>query len=333
MKIILKWGLLVVLLILLGYQLKSDIQSVKRPTEITLRMGYVLGDPNPRHSMAQAYSKWVNDKTKGKVKIELFPNEVIGYDQEMVDMVVMGGLDMMIAGQGVIANYEPKISAVGLPFLFAKDELVDSVLDGPIGKEIAKDLPSRGLHLLAYWDNGFRQISNNRHPIFGPEDIKGLKIRVPVDRMSMSIIRTMGANPIPLPFAEVYISLQRGEIDGQENPIVNIYSAKLYEVQKYLTVINYKYESNPLIISEKTWRRLPLDVQQILVEGALYFAVEHRRLNRNIEKEMVAELEQKGMKVVKPDIGPFRRACLPVYTEWELEFGKDFLEKIVAAAQ
>jgi tripartite ATP-independent transporter DctP family solute receptor len=205
----------------------------------------------------------------------------------------MGALDMVITAQGVLASYEPKLNAIGLPFLFDSMAKVGKVLDGPIGDELAKDLPSKGIRLLAYWDNGLRQVTNSKQPILKPEDLKGLKIRTPEDKMTLSIFKALGANPAPLAFPELYLALSQGVFDGQENPIVNIYVSKFWEVQKYLSTTNHKYESCPLIISERTWQKLPPDVQKIMKEGALKFAVEHRKLDQEMEGQMLKELQEK----------------------------------------
>jgi len=311
----------------------DDKRGGDRAAEVILRLGYGQTVTNPRHLAAQAYAQWVSEQTKGRVKVDLYPTETLGTDKEMTEMVVLGTLDMVITAQGVAAGYEPKLTAIELPFLFASPEKVAQVLDGPIGAELARDLPRSGLRLLAYWDNGFRQITNNLHPITKPADLNGMKIRVPENTLTFRAMRLLGANPIPLPFPEVYIALSRGEVNGQENPIVNIYTARLYEVQKYLTVVNYRYESTPLLISEKTWRKLSPEVQQVLAQGAVRFAAEHRRLNSEMEDRLLTELGEKGMQVTYPDKEAFRVLTQPVYEEWAPLIGRELLERVRRAAQ
>lgn len=339
------WFLVLVVLILaitltgcstLGGGKQAQQQTPKaseQKAEITLRLGYGQPTSNPRHITAEKYANWVSEQTKGKVKVQLFPAEMLGTDKQMTEMASMGSLDMVITAQGVLSSYEPKLAGIGLPFLFDSMDKVGKVLDGPIGDELAKDLPSKGIRLLAYWDNGLRQVTNSKRPIEQPADLKGLKIRTPEDKMTLSIFKALGANPAPLAFPELYLALSQGVFDGQENPVVNIHSSKFYEVQKYISLTNHKYEACPLIISEKTWRKLPPDVQKVMKEGAVKFAAEHRKMDAENEGKLLADLEAKGMKVSKPNLAPFREATKSVYDEWIPVLGKDLLERIMAAAK
>lgn len=312
---------------------KAPAAQPEKKAEITLKLGYGQPTSNPRHINADKYSKWVYEQTNGKVKIDLFPNETLGSDKQMTEMAANGSLDMVITAQGVLSSYEPKIAGIGLPFLFDSMDKVGKVLDGPIGEELAKDLPSKGIRMLAYWDNGLRQITNSKRPIEQPGDLKGLKIRTPEDKMTLSIFRAMGANPAPLAFPELYLALSQGVFDGQENPVVNIHSSKFYEVQKFISMTNHKYEACPLIISEKTWQKLPPDVQKVLKEGAVKFAIEHRKMDADNESKLIADLEAKGMKVNKPNLAPFREATKAVYDEWVPVLGKDLMDRMIAAVK
>jgi len=307
--------------------------SGDKKAEIVLKLGYGQPTTNPRHITAEKYANWVSEQTNGKVRIDLYPAEMLGSDKQMTEAAVLGTQDMVITAQGIAATYEPKLSAVELPFLFSSPEKVGNVLDGPVGEELAKDLPSKGIRLLAYWENGLRHITNSKKPIEKPEDLKGLKIRTPENKMTLSIFQTLGANPAPLAFPELYLALSQGVFDGQENPITNIHSSKFYEVQKYISITNHKYESCPLIISEKTWEKLPEDVQKVLKEGAVKFAQEHRKMVVDSEAQLLTDLEAKGMKVSKPDLKPFQDATKPVYTEWEATLGKELIDKVLEAAK
>ena len=251
----------------------------------------------------------------------------------MLELVASGDLDMTLALTGLVANYAPKIVVAELPFLFSSMDKVTAVLDGPIGDELVKEMPEKGLRCLAYWDNGLRHITNSKQPIEKPEDLKGLKVRTPESKMTMSIFKSLGATPAPLAWGEVYLALAQGTFDGQENPIANIHGAKLNEVQKYLSITNHKYDTNPLIINEQTWQKLPSDIQKILKEGAVKFALESRQLNQKAEGKLLADLERKGMKVSHPDIGPFRQATQPVYDEWASVIGKELIDRVIAAAK
>jgi len=301
--------------------------------QIVLKLGYGQPTSNPRHITAEKYSKWVAEQTKGQVKIELFPAEMLGSDKQMTEAAAVGAQDMVVTAQGVLASYEPKLSAIELPFLFNSSQKVGKVLDGPLGEELAKDLPKKGIRLLAYWENGLRQITNSKRPIEKPADLKGLKIRTPENKMTVDIFKALGANPAPLAFPELYLALSQGVFDGQENPITNIHSSKFYEVQKFISITNHKYESCPLIISEQRWQTLPPNIQKILKEGAVKFAKEHRKMVADGDAALLLDLQAKGMKVSKPNLQPFQDATRSVYAAWEPVLGKSLVDRIVKEAK
>ena len=320
-------------LLILPALLLTAFASANAADQITLKLGYGQPTTNPRHIAADMFANWVSEQTKGQVKIRLFPNETLGSDKQMTEMAASGTLDMVITAPGVAASYEPKLAVFEFPFLFSSMDKVGKLLDGPIGDELAKDLPAKGIRILGYWDNGLRQITNSKKPIAQPDDLKGLKIRTPENKMTLDIFRALNSNPAPLAFPELYLALAQGMFDGQENPVVNIHASKFYEVQKYISITNHKYETTPLIISEKTWQKLPPDVQKIIKEGAVKFAGEHRRLNTENEAKDLADLEAKGMKVNRPDLAAFREATKPVYAKWIPVFGEDLINRVLAAVK
>ncbi|MDU2063737.1 MAG: TRAP transporter substrate-binding protein [Sporomusaceae bacterium] len=305
----------------------------EKKTEYVLRLGYGQPTTSTRHVMAERFSTWIYEQSQGKIKIELFPGESLGTDKQMTEMAITGSLDLVITAPGVLASYEPKLAVLELPFLFSSRQSVATLLDGKIGEELAESLPQRGIRLLAYWDNGFRQFTNNKQPIERVEDFKGLKIRVPENAMTLAILRAYGASPVVMAFPEVYPALQRKEIDGQENPISTIYSNEFYKVQKYLTILDYKYEATPLIISEKTWRRLSPDLQNLLREGALRFAREQRQLNYAQETQNLQTMEALGMDIRRPSLVPFQKTSQGIYKQWESSLGKDFIDRILHEAR
>lgn len=312
---------------------QSDVAQQEKDAEIVLKLGYSSPTSNPWHICAEKFAKYVSENTDGTVRIDLFPAEMLGSDKQMAEMVKMGTLDMQIAPQGVVANYEPKLAVLELPFLFDSNEKVAKVLDSPIGEELAKDLPSQGMRIIAYWENGLRQTTNNKKAIEKPEDLKGMKLRTPDNKMTISIFKALGANPAPLAYSELYMALSQGVFDGQENPVVNIHASKLYEVQKYISITNHKYEGKPFLVSEKTWKNLPEDVQEVLSEGAKIYAVENRKLFAEQNDKLLAELEENGMAVNKPDLEPFRAATKSVYDEWKEVFGEELVEKVIDASK
>jgi len=302
--------------------------------KINLKLGYSSPESNPWHVCAQEMAQYVSDNTNGNVTISLFPAEVLGSDKQMAEMLKMGTLDMQICPQGVASDYEPKLAAIGLPFLFDSNEQAAKLLDGPIGEELVKDLPEKqGMRALAYWENGMRQTTNNLRPINVPADLKGMKVRTPNDKMTISIYKALGANPAPLAYNELYMALSQGVFDGQENPVVNIHASKLYEVQKYLSFTNHKYECKVFLVSETTWKKLSPEYQKVLIDAAKKFAIENRALFAQQDKELRDDLVAKGMILNTPDLAPFRKATTSVYDEWKGILGADLVNRVVEAAQ
>ena len=180
---------------------------------------------------------------------------------------------------------------------------------------------------LSYWENGLRQITNSVRPIEKPEDLKGLKIRTPEDKMTLAIFKALGASPSPLAFSELYLALQQGTFDGQENPVSNIYANKFQDVQKYITISNHKYEPKNMIFSLSTWNKLPEDIKAVLLEASKIYGKEHRKAIADSADSMLKELEAAGMKVSRPDTTVFQEATKSVYTDFYAQ--NDWAEDIV----
>lgn len=306
--------------------------AAQKPMVLSLGEGAALD--NPRTIAAEQMAKYVSEQTNGRITIQVHPAESIGSDKQMAQQVVLGTLDMSINSQGPVASYDPKLNVIGLPFLFANYKQVNAVLNGKVGQEISDQLVKKGFRVLAYWDNGFRDITNNVRPIYKPADLKGLKIRTPDDKITIAIFKALGASPAPLAFGELPMALKQGVFDGQENPLTNIYSAKLYEVQKYLSLTGHKYESCPFIISNKTWAKLSTADQKLLKSAALKYGKIQQQMDIQANNKLLSVLKQKGMKVNKADIAAFRKATKVVYTEFEPVFGKQLVnevEQVVAA--
>jgi len=322
----------VVVLVILGlivFPLTNSLAADK----IVLKLGYSSPTANPWHVCAEKFAKYVNEKTGGNVSVDLFPAEVLGSDKQMAESIKMGTLDMHIAPQGVVAFYEPKMAALELPFLFDSPEKVAALLEGPMGEELAAGLPAKGIRVLAYWENGLRHTTNSKKPIEKPEDLKGMKIRTPENKMTISIFKALGANPAPLTYSELYLALSQGVFDGQENPITNIHASKLYEVQKYISLTYHKYEGKPFTVSEKVWKTLSPNVQKVIKDGAKIYAIENRAMFKESEIKLLEDLKVRGMKVSTPNLHPFREATRSVYAEWEQILGKDFVAKVVSSAK
>jgi len=206
-------------------------------------------------------------------------------------------------------------------------------MDGPAGKELATKSADKGLVVLGYWDNGIRHMSNNKRPLLKPDDLKGLKMRTPPDTVTVDIMQSLGAEAQQIKFSELYVALQQGVVDGQENPLVNVQAGKLYEVQKYISLTGHKYEMTPFLIGKRAWDRLSDADKKIVQEAAAEATNLQRKLAQEADDKMFAELKAKGVQIDKVDQAPFEKATASVLAKWETSPIGPFVKNVVAAAR
>ncbi len=299
----------------------------------TFRFGHGQPAGQPRDQAAHFFAERVEELSKGEMKITIGASSSFGDDVEMITALRLGTLDFSANSQGPLASAVPEFAMIGLPFLFKDTATAWKVLDGPVGEELARLTEQKKLILLANWCNGIRHITNNIRPIKTIADIKGLKIRTtPSDAVVLDIFEAVGANPTPMKFSELYLALQQGVVDGQENPFSNIYASKIHEVQKHLAVSGHKYEATPLLVSAVTWGKLSKDEREIIQKAA----VEARDLQRSLTEKANQEYRQKiadsGVDITEIEREEFVKATLPVYDKWKKVHG-EFVAKIYKAAQ
>lgn len=312
---------------LLTFGVLASAQSIK------LTLAHGNPPDNPRHVAALKFADLVRAKTSGRIDIQVAHSAQLGDDAAMVTALRTGSLDFSANSQGAVATVVPEYAALGMPFLFADVQKAWQVMDGPIGKELADKTAAKGMVLLGLWDNGIRQMSNSKRPIKVPADMKGLKMRTPPDAVTVDIMQAMGADAQQIKFSELYVALQQGVVDGQENPLTNIASAKLYEVQKYISLSGHKYESTPFLMSKRTWDRLSPAEQKVVNEAAAEATQLQRRLNKEADDKLVAELKAKGVQVDNVDRQAFMEASKPVYTKWLSSPIGDFVGRVQQAAR
>ena len=297
----------------------------------SIKIGHSDTTGNLIHASLENFKAYVEEQSGGAVTVDIYAAEQLGSNAEMAEMIEMGSLDAMMMPQGQEATLAPKINALGLPFLFSDYESVYKVLDSEIGDELVEDLANHNMIQLAYWENGLRQTTNSKKAINGPDDFKGLKIRTPEDAMTIAIFTALGASPSPLAFSELYLALQQGTFDGQENPIANIHANNFQDVQKYLAMTNHKYECKNMIFSLTSWNKYPEDVQNLLLEAAKKFGDEHRQAIVDSEETQLKELEDAGREVTYPDIEALKAATASVYDDFYAQ--NDWAEDLVARIQ
>ncbi|SDB62126.1 TRAP transporter substrate-binding protein [Pseudomonas sp. NFACC13-1] len=236
--------------------------------ERTLRFAFQNVKEHPQGQGAQKFADLLGEKSGGKIKVRLFPGGTLGGDVQTVSALQGGTLDITVLNSGILAAQAPDYAMLDFPFLFNNVEEAHAVIDGPVGQKLAAQLDSKGLVGLGYWDLGFRNLTNSKHPVTKLEDMQGLKIRVIQSPIYLETFAALGANPVPMAFPEVYTGLEQHTIDGQENPFTVIEGNKFYEVQKYLSVTGHIFNPQSLIISQKTWNRLNDDEKAMIRAAA-----------------------------------------------------------------
>jgi tripartite ATP-independent transporter DctP family solute receptor len=300
---------------------------------IKLSLGHGAAPGNPRHEASMKFAELVKAKTAGRVEVQVSPSAQLGDDAAMVTQLRTGALDLSANSQGAVAAVVPEYAAFGMPFLFSSLPQAWKLLDGPLGQELAARSAEKGLVVLGYWDNGIRHMSNSKRPIVKPEDLKGLKMRTPPDAVTVDIMQSLGAEAQQIKFAELYVALQQGVVDGQENPLMNIVASKLYEVQKYVSLTGHKYEMTPFLMSKKSYERLAEADRKALGEAALEATAMQRKLSQEADEKLLVELKAKGVRVDVADKAGFEKATSQVDDKWMASPIGPFVKKVVLAAR
>lgn len=300
---------------------------------IKLTLGHGAAPGNPRHEASVKFAEVLKAKTAGRIEVQVAPSAQLGDDAAMMTALRTGALDMSANSQGAVANTVPEYNAYGMPFLFTTAGAAFKVLDGPLGKELADRTFDKGMVLLGTWDNGIRHMSNSKRPISKVEDLKGLKMRVPPDTTLVDIMKSLGAESQQIKFAELYVALQQGVVDGQENPLVNFHASKLYEVQKHLALTSHQFQMTPLLMSKRTWDKLSDADKKAVQEAALEATALQRKLSQEADDKLLADLKAKGVEVTTPDHAAFAKATASVTDKWMASNVGPYVKSVVAAAR
>jgi TRAP-type transport system periplasmic protein len=307
--------------------LAAHAQAVK------LTLGHGAAPGNPRHEAAVKFAEVVKAKSGGRIEVQVAPSAQLGDDAAMLTALRTGALDMSANSQGAVANAVPEYAAFGMPFLFANLSQAWKVLDGPLGKELAERSAEKGLVVLGYWDNGVRHMSNSKKPLLKPEDLKGMKMRTPPDAVTVDIMQALGAEAQQIKFAELYVALQQGVVDGQENPLMNIHASKLYEVQKFISLTGHKYEMTPFLMSKRSWDKLTDADRKAVQEAATEATALQRKLSQESDEKLVADLKAKGVRVDSVDKATFEKGTASVDDKWAAGPIGPYVKKVIAAAR
>lgn len=311
----------------------QQTSSTGQPQKKIIKVGIGLNEQSPQYKGLEKFKEMVEKGSNGRFEVQLYANSQLGDDVKMMEALRMGTQEMTCPSTAPIAGLSKKFMVFDLPFLFPNEKVADQVLDGPVGQKILDSLTEKGIIGLAYWENGFRQLTNNKREVKTPADLKGLKIRTMENPVHLATFRALGANPTPMPFGELFTAMQQGTIDGQENPLTTIYLQKFYEVQKYVSLTNHFYSPFVFMISKKFWDGLSKEDQELIKKAAKEAGAFQRQYNREQMKQMADNLRKAGMVVTEltpEQMEEFRKATEGVYKQFENEIGKDLIEEVKA---
>ncbi len=262
-----------------------------------IRFGYGLNEISNQGRAAKVFADEVEKTSGGKMKIRAIGAAALGSDVQMQQALIGGAQEMMVGSTATLVGITKEMAIWDTPFLFNNGKEADAVLDGPVGQKVMDKLQEKGLVGLVYWENGFRNLTNNKRAVTKLEDMEGIKLRVMQNNVFIDSFKTLGANAVPLPFSELFTALETKTVDGQENPYNTILSSKFYEVQKYLTVTNHVYSPWIVLVSKKYWDGLSKDEQKVLLDAAKKSRDFERQDTRAEADKALADLRAKGMEV------------------------------------
>jgi tripartite ATP-independent transporter DctP family solute receptor len=295
---------------------------------ITLKAGISINQDHPYYFGIERFAEIVNEKTDGRINVEIYHSGQLGGERDLIEGLRMGSVDMAAVSSAPVSSFVPKIAVFDLPYLFTSREMAYNVMDGPVGDMFFEELAAQKIKGLGWFENGFRDITNNKRPIYTPEDLKGIKIRVMESPVPIATFNVAGANPTPMAWGEVFTALQQGTIDAQENPLPVIYTQKLYEVQKYLSLTDHFYAPALFLMSGDMFDSLSADDQALFMEAAAEATAYEREVSLQQAEDYVALCVDEGMEVNEVDKALFVEAMAPVYEQFEEELGKDLIDEI-----
>lgn len=310
--------------------LAETVAAAQPPTILNFAHGGSIH--HQYHVAAKKFAELVRAKTNGQLQIAIFPNGELGSEGVASEGVRLGSIDMaVIASGGMLANWVPEIQVFDLPYLFRDRPHAYAVLDGAVGRDLNRKIAGVGIENLAYWEIGVRHLTNNVRPIVTTEDVRGLKMRVMPVKVYIKTAQALGANVLPIAFSELYGSLQRGIVNGQENPLATIRSMKFYEAQKYLTLTGHAYSPALVVINQQRYQQLPEAWRLALRTAAREAAEYQRQLIQAQEASDLEFLERHGMTINHPkNLQSFRDATAVVYKQMDNDIPRELLDKIRA---
>ena len=321
--------------LLVGLAACVCITAVQAEEPIVIKFSHVVATDTPKGKAAEHFKQLAEERTNGRVKVEVYPNSTLYKDKEEIEALQLGAVQMLAPS---LAKFGPlgvkEFEAFDLPYIFDDYEQLHKVTEGPVGAGMLKQLESKGVLGLAFWDNGFKVMSANK-PLREPKDFRGLKMRIQSSKVLDAQMRALGANPQTMAFSEVYQALQTGVVDGTENPPSNLYTQKMFEVQPYVTMSNHGYLGYAVIVNKTFWDGLPPDIRETL-EAAMKDATKYANdIAKQENIDSMAKVKESGkseiIELTPEQKAAWKSALVKVHRKMEDRIGKELIQSIYDA--
>lgn len=324
-----RWLVAVMAICLLGF-------SAEAQDKFSLKLGISATDSqtDPYAIGARVFTEHVKKDSGDRIEVAFFPNRQIGDEKELMEGLRFGTIDMAIITNAVVANTVPALQLYDMPFLFASAAQAQKVLDGEVGETLSKQLAAKGVVHLGAMEGGFRNMINNTRPVATPDDVKGVKFRTMQNPVYIEMFKSLGGNPVPMAWGEVFTAVQQGALDGLEIPSAIIDSAKMYEVTKFMSLTRHTYSVIHLMVSKKVFDRMSPELQAAMVKAGKSATIEQRKRAADNEQKVIEALKTKGMAINDvTDAAKFRESVAPVYARFKASIGGDVMDKALAAVK
>lgn len=308
--------------------------AVSRPAdaEMTIRVPHCCAVDSHFDIGAKKFAELLAEKTDGEMKANVFPGGQLGQETEVIQNVQGGTIEMTMIGHDPLAQFASETTILSLPYLFENHEQAFKLLEGKFGDAIEEALLEKNLLVLGWGHNGARIYTNSKRPLASLEDFKGLKVRSPQNPVNLAVTKALGGIPVAIPYGEVYTAIQQGTIDGQENAVINVYPAKLYEVQKYMAMTHHLLSFTVFVMNKDFFDSLPADRQKAVQEAATEAMAFQREHAKKLSEDLVGKMEEKGVQVNRPDLTAFREATRPIHGEYiGSKFSRDLYNMVLEA--
>lgn len=302
--------------------------------ETVIRVAHTIAPDSHYHQGLLHLDTLLKERTNGELALEIYHSAQLGSERDAVEGVAMGTLEMTLVSSAPLANFTNKFMLFNLPFIVRDREKAYAWMDGPEGQKILDSLLEQNIVGLGIWENGFRNLTNSKLAVMNPEDVQGLKIRLMENPIHVATFKTLGAYPVPMPFGELFTALQQKTVDGQENPLIIIYTSKFFEVQDYVSLTGHFYAPAVLLINKTFWDNTLTEEQRAIFKECEQEAKNwERQFSIKGDQELAAKLKEAGMEVLEPDKAKWIEATKPVYEQFEEQIGKAMIESFVNAQE